>query len=168
MPKDWDTLQVRSALKAKLHRIYGHDQRKPENQKFNAYFDNLLQDLIEYREMLSKYGPFIEYRGNDEYRIFLFDSRLQQPVDILVDKEKKRLTCQSCKGTTDNCVHIGFCYAVPEVYVMLVKSGFRKESKPVTAFKMAAAVLPLVLIFFISWHLDNIYLLDLLQYFHVH
>jgi len=38
-------------------------------------------------------------------------------------KDKVALYCQ--EDNSENCVHVGFCYALPQVYKALIKKGFR-------------------------------------------
>ncbi len=124
MGKNWDTVQVRTEIKTKLVQIYEEDKRKPQNQKFNAYFDNLLSRLVEHDEQLKHYGPFIEYKDANENMIYLYDHRIKKSVDVYINGKKKELQCHS--DNTHCCVHVGFCFAIPEVYKVLIEHGFKQ------------------------------------------
>ena len=125
MPKEgWRTVSIREDNIEKLQKIYKNDDKKPQNQYFNSWLDNLILTIIDHEENIHKHGPFIEvlYIRNSE-EITLSDYKLDRIIHVFIVKDKKELQCDYCKKT--NCVHIGFCYSVPKIYKKLIDLGFR-------------------------------------------
>jgi hypothetical protein len=120
----WETVQLRKNVKEALQEIYINDTKRAENQKFSAWFDNMLSEYIEYNKELATYGPFLEYWNAHGNMINLFDHRTQEPVSVFLDGPDKLMKCSKCK--TKDCVHVGFCFAIPEVYKVLIKHGFKE------------------------------------------
>ncbi len=123
MVKGWTVLTVRDGIKEKLVSLYENDPKRPRNQKFAAYLDNLLAEYVEYHEKLQQYGPFVEYKDKRENYIELYDYRKHQYVNVYVDDKEKQLRCDADNST--DCYHVGFCYAIKEVYEILIDHGFR-------------------------------------------
>lgn len=128
MPQNpnWRTLPVRKEVKTKLKHIWATDKKRPKTQKFSGYVDNLLSSLVEFQEGLREYGPFLEFRGADN-TISLYDHLKHRSVDVHIDGENRKLYCEVDKKS--DCVHVGFCFAVPEVYKVLIEEGFKEPKK---------------------------------------
>ena len=122
----WRTVSIKEDRLEKLKEIFDTDNKKPKNQYFNAWLDNLLLNMVEHQERIRKYGPFLEFLNMKNIEeIILSDYKLDKIIHIFIKKEKKELHCDYCKK--NNCVHIGFCYNVPEVYNKLVESSFKTD-----------------------------------------
>jgi hypothetical protein len=132
MPKKgWRTVTVREERLSGLDALYQQDKKRPKNQEFGGWFDNLLLQYVEFHEQLKEYGPFLEFKDTSENMIHLYDHRTHRSIDIHIHGKKRELQCQD-DHTTD-CVHIGFCFAIPEVYKVLIEAGF-KEPKRTSRF----------------------------------
>ncbi|AFU57260.1 hypothetical protein Ngar_c03420 [Candidatus Nitrososphaera gargensis Ga9.2] len=123
MAKGWTVLTVRDQVKSRLEEIYEKDTKRPKNQKFTAYLDNLLTQYIDYHEKLQQYGPFIEYKDKRDNYVELYDHRKRQYVNVYINDQEKQLFCEF--DNSADCCHVGFCFAIKEVYEILIDHGFR-------------------------------------------
>lgn len=140
MPKKgWKTFSIRNERLEKLTQIYEEDKKRPSNQEFGGWFDEFLAQYCEYVDSLKTYGPFLEFWNAEGNTINLYDHKLKEPVPVYLDGPDKCLKCSKCK--TQNCIHIGFCFAIPEVYKVLIKHGF-KEPIVLKKSRRIAAMLP--------------------------
>lgn len=121
--KGWLTVQVREEVKNNLFDIYNKDKKRPSNQKFTAYLDLILKNTIEFNKQVTKYGPFLEFTSAIDNHIVVKDNTMNRLVTIFINSKNKELQCDFCQKT--DCLHIGFCYAVPEIYKVLIENGFR-------------------------------------------
>jgi hypothetical protein len=128
MVKGWLTLSIKEETVSRLAAIWEHDTRRPDNQKFTAYINNMLSEFIEYNEKLHRYGAFLEYLDARDNRINLYDNLHNKSVTVYVDSREKRLRCDTHDNRSD-CLHTGFCFAIPEIYKILIERGFRPPKK---------------------------------------
>ena len=119
----WLTVQIREDVKNNLFDIYNKDKKRPSNQKFTAYVDLILKNTIEFNKQVTKYGPFLEFISAIEDHIVVKDNTMNRLVTIFINSKNKELQCDFCEKT--DCLHIGYCYAVPEIYKVLIENGFR-------------------------------------------
>ena len=124
MVKGWTPISVTNDLATDLESIWKEDNKKPRNQKFSPWLNNILLEYVEYHEQLKEYGPFLEYNGTSENTVHLYDHRVHKSIDVHINGKKKKLECMA--DETDCCVHIGFCFAIPEVYKVLIDAGFKE------------------------------------------
>ena len=122
--KGWRTVTVREERLSELDVLYKRDRKRPKNQEFGGWFDNLLLQYVEFQKELEEYGPFLEYIGTTENTVHLYDHRIRKSVDVYINGKKKQLECES--DETDCCAHVGFCFAIPEVYKVLIEHGFKQ------------------------------------------
>jgi hypothetical protein len=124
MAKGWRTVNIRETRLKDLHNLFEDDRRRPKTQEFSGWLDNLLLVYAEFQKELKQYGPFIEYKDANENIIYLYDHRIKSSVDVYINGKKKKLECES--DNTDCCAHVGFCFAIPEVYKVLIEAGFKE------------------------------------------
>ncbi|MGD1834216.1 MAG: hypothetical protein ACPKPY_05010 [Nitrososphaeraceae archaeon] len=125
--KGWSTVQIREDVKNNLLEVYNNDKKRPSNQKFTAYLDLLLKNTIAFKKQQTEYGPFIELDLAIDDHIVLKDNTMNRLVTIYINAKKKELQCDFCEKT--DCLHIGFCFAVPQIYNVLIENGFRPRKK---------------------------------------
>lgn len=118
----WDTLQVREEIKEDLKEIWTADNKKPLNQKFSGYINNILMQVVEYQEILKRHGPLMEIISVSENMINIYDHLRKQPVTVYLDTKTMKLRCSN--HINSDCVHVGFCFGIPETYKALTKIGF--------------------------------------------
>ena len=75
---------------------------------------------------MRKYGPFLEEFAVEEDKIFIKDNRIRELVELTL--RDNVLFCNHDRS--DNCVHIGFAWAIPKVYRFLGAHGQRKRASP--------------------------------------
>jgi len=121
--KGWLTVQIREQVKNSLLEIYNQDRKRPENQSFTAYLDQLLKDTISFNKQVTEYGPFLEFSSAIDNHIAIKDNTMDRLVTVYINADKKELQCDFCNKT--NCLHVGFCFVIPEVYSVLIDLGFR-------------------------------------------
>jgi hypothetical protein len=128
VPKQgWKTFSIRNERLQQLTLIYKEDKNRPSNQEFGGWFDNLLLRYVEHNEALRRYCPFLEFKSTSENMIHLFDHKLNKTIDIYINGKKKELQCEN--DDRIDCLHIGFCFAIPEVYKVLIENGFKQPKK---------------------------------------
>lgn len=91
---------------------------------FSGFVNDLIWHVIEADRVLSSQAPFLSEVGMTEDGVTIRDARLDRIVEVKVRKGK--LVCDL--DNTDNCIHVGFAYAIPEVYRVINMIG-RKPSK---------------------------------------
>lgn len=120
--KGWETVALRTVLLDRLKTLYHEDKNRPVNQSFNAYFENLLLIQTDYHEKIMKHGGFFEYVGAFDNHINIYDQKLKTSIRVYIHDKEKKLYCE--KHESNDCLHVGFCYAIPEVYNVLIERGF--------------------------------------------
>ncbi|HZL22220.1 MAG TPA: hypothetical protein VFC05_02770, partial [Nitrososphaeraceae archaeon] len=111
--KGWSTIQIREDVKNNLLELYNNDKKRPSNQKFTAYLDLILKNTIAFNKQITEYGPFLEFNSAIDNYIAIKDNTMNRLVTIYINSKKKELQCDFCEKT--DCLHIGFCFAVPEI-----------------------------------------------------
>ena len=116
--KGWHTVSLKEERLNALKEIYEKDKKRPRIQEFGNWLDNVLFDFIEKSKRSANHNPPLEISsivGNEIELIDRRDKTRKQIVTVLVEDNKmKRLNDDS----TD-CVHVGFCYSIPEVHKLL-------------------------------------------------
>ncbi len=128
MAKGWVTVNIRQDIRQKLEQKYLQDPKRPRSQRFNAWFDNLLFDLVEHYEMMKKHGTFLAVESIGDTHILLMDNLIGRHIVIQISEKDERpmLFCE--EDSSAECLHVGFCLALPEVYKTLVGKGFTPSS----------------------------------------
>ena len=111
--KGWSTIQIREDVKNNLLELYNNDKKRPSNQKFTAYLDLILKNRIAFNKQITVYGPFLEFNSAIDNHIAVKDNTMNRLITIYVNSKKEELQCDFCEKT--DCLHIGFCFAVPEI-----------------------------------------------------
>ncbi|MGI9011088.1 MAG: hypothetical protein ACR2F1_07870 [Nitrososphaeraceae archaeon] len=125
MVKGWIPVSVREGLIKKLEQIYQNDNKRPKNQKFTSWFDNMLTNYTSYYDKLEGNARFMEFVGAFDNNITIYDYKENSTVTLFINSENNELQCE--KHKTNDCLHVGFCYAIPQVYVVLIEKGFKPK-----------------------------------------
>ena len=90
---------------------------------FAGYITSTLEEMMEKNEIFGRWAPFMQEFGFDEgtNTIYIKDNRTNRIAGVTV--REKSLTCDV--DQKDDCVHVGFAYALPEVYKVMEKLGIR-------------------------------------------
>lgn len=124
MVKGWSPISIKDSVKQKLEERYKNDKKRPKNQKFTPYVENLLIDLIEYEQALTEYGHILALENVTDNHIILMDNFIGKHVFVYF--QEKHLFCEHHEEL--GCYHIGFCYALPVVYKALIAKGMRPKN----------------------------------------
>ena len=113
--------------------VYNHykrdfDARKGELARkgitsFAGYITSMLEELMDRNEIFARYAPFLQEFGYDEGNntVYIKDNRTNRVAGVTV--QGKGLTCDV--DDSDDCIHIGFAYALPQVYRVMEKLGIK-------------------------------------------
>lgn len=84
---------------------------------FAGYITYTLEEVMQKDKTFAKFCPKIEKISVDLDRILLKDNIKNRIAEISITKNQ--LYCLLCES--DGCVHVGFCYDLPEVYEIIGK-----------------------------------------------
>ena len=128
MPKEgFSVITITEQAYEKARSMYGQKVKSGvENKSFSRYVNDLIVDRIEADENLSFMAPFMQKAFLQGNSIMIKDNKIGRIAEVQV--HGKELVCLYCKK--NDCVHVGFAYAIPEVYrVMSVQRGKGKVVK---------------------------------------
>jgi len=89
---------------------------------FSGYVTYMLEEMMQKDKTFAKYAPKIEKISVDEDRIILKDAIKNRIAEVAM--QRGELFCQLCEDK--NCVHVGFAWAIPEVYELLNTKGIKR------------------------------------------
>ena len=94
---------------------------------FAGYITSTLEEMMEKNEVFARYAPFMQEFGFDEgtNTIYIKDNRTNRIAGVTV--REKSLTCDV--DQRDDCVHVGFAYALPQVYKVMDKLGIKLPTR---------------------------------------
>ena len=84
-------------------------------RSFSGYVAYMLESRIREDEALARYAPPITKISVDNDRVVVLDSMKNRIAEVVV--QNGELYCQLCR--VDDCLHVGFAYALPEVNMVL-------------------------------------------------
>lgn len=86
-----------------------------ENKSFSRYINDIIVDRIEADESLSLTAPFMQKVSLLSNSIVIKDNKIGRLVEVQV--RTKEIVCLHCDRK--DCAHVGFAYAIPDVYRMM-------------------------------------------------
>ena len=89
---------------------------------FSGYVTYMLEEMMQKNKTFAKYAPKIEKISVDEDRVILKDTIKNRIAEVAM--QRGELFCQLCEDK--NCVHVGFAWAIPEVYELLNTKGIKR------------------------------------------
>lgn len=90
----------------------------------SGYIGHMLSERMRESDVVEAHPPRIRKISADDDRVVLMDSKLNRVAEVAV--RDGALFCQLCK--TDKCLHVGFAYALPEVYATLDMQAVMKPA----------------------------------------
>lgn len=90
-----------------------------ENKSFSKFVNDLIIETIEADENLSLQAPMMQKVGLQDNSIMIKDSKIGRIVEVQV--HGKELVCMY--DERKDCVHVGYAYAIPEVYRVMSERG---------------------------------------------
>ena len=98
-----------------------------EHKSFSRYINDIITDRVEADESLSLILPFMQKVNLLGNSIMIKDNKVGRLVEVQV--RGKQIVCLYCNKK--DCVHVGFAYAIPEVYrVMSPRMGRVNKIQP--------------------------------------
>ncbi|MCH7941154.1 MAG: hypothetical protein IH842_04235 [Thaumarchaeota archaeon] len=126
MPKEgFKSITVSEIVYNKFFDVY---QKNKEDllmkgvNSFSGYVTYMLEEMMQKDKTFAKYAPKIEKISVDEDRIILKDTIKNRIAEVAM--QRGELFCQLCEDK--NCVHVGFAWAIPEVYELLNTKGIKR------------------------------------------
>jgi polyhydroxyalkanoate synthesis regulator phasin len=92
---------------------------KIKNKSFSRYVNDLILETIEADEALSLAAPHIEKSALIGNSVLLKDNKLGRMIEVQIQAKERNLFCTYDKR--NDCVHVGFSYAIPQVYAVMKK-----------------------------------------------
>ena len=126
MPKEgFKSITVSEIVYSKFFDVYQKNKQdllmKGVNS-FSGYVTYMLEEMMQKDKTFAKYAPKIEKISVDEDRIILKDTIKNRIAEVAM--QRGELFCQLCEDK--NCVHVGFAWAIPEVYELLNAKGIKR------------------------------------------
>ncbi len=110
-----------------------YERIKEEADKRGSTISSLAEQVIlenlETQELMKEYGPFLSYVDNSENTIFINDWRLQRIAAVRIQEKQDGSVSLFCElDQSENCVHVGFVFALPKFYKILKEKGIKPRS----------------------------------------
>jgi hypothetical protein len=125
MARGYTAISISVKLKNRLESFLA--EKYPDFPPSSATFvAKLVTDYIERDEILRRYGPYMSYAGNNENTIFIKDEKNDRiaPVRVVLKENGKfDLFCEL--DQRNDCMHVGFVFALPEFYKVLSEKGVK-------------------------------------------
>jgi len=126
MPRvGYTTITVRQEVYDKILKAY--KERVKSSISFSAWLSDYILEHLEEDELLSRYAPGLELIGVEYDTAFVKDWFIDRIVEVVISDQgvgKRFLYCRHCER--DDCLHVGFCFAVREINKVLVERGFKQ------------------------------------------
>ena len=117
------TIPVQTHEKARSRYLQKIKTGEIQNSKsFSRFVNDIIMDRIEADENLSLMAPFMQKVGLQDNSIMIKDNKAGRIAEIQI--RGKEILCLYCNKK--DCVHVGFSYAIPEVYrIMILQKSTR-------------------------------------------
>ena len=104
--------------------------RYPEfTPHLSVFVAKVIFDYIERDEVMRQYGPYMSYAGNNENTIFIKDEKNDRIAHVrVVIKENGQYDLFCELDQRNNCMHVGFVFALPEFYKILKEKGVKPRA----------------------------------------
>ena len=117
MPKEgFSVVTITQAAHDKARQRYNQKVKSEKITKsFSKYVNDLIIEQVEADENLALSAPFMEKIGLEGNSIMVKDNKIGRIVEVQV--HGKDLICML--DERKDCIHVGFAYAIPEVYRLM-------------------------------------------------
>jgi hypothetical protein len=117
MPKEgFSVITITQQVHDKAKQRYNQKVKAEKLTKsFSKYVNDLILETIEADESLSLAAPFMQKIGMQDNSIMIKDNKIGRIVEVQV--HGKDLICMF--DERKDCVHVGYAYAIPEVYRLM-------------------------------------------------
>ncbi len=95
----------------------------------STFISQIALDYIEQDTLLSMYGPYLSYMSNNENTIFVKDEKNGRVAPVrVVMKENGQFDLFCELDQRNDCMHVGFVFALPEFYKILKEKGVKPRT----------------------------------------
>ena len=117
MPKEgFSVITITQQAHDKARQRYNQKVKSEKITKsFSKYVNDLIIETVEADESLSLSAPFMQKIGLQDYSIMIKDNKIGRIAEVQV--HGKELICML--DERKDCVHVGYAYAIPEVYRLM-------------------------------------------------
>ncbi len=123
LKKGWKNVTLRPSVVTKLNENFRAEKNKySESATLGTYANDILESVLDNKDYIRRYAP-LKWEGAAGNLFVIKDNFKQTTIEIEIHGGKKMLWCREDK--TDDCDHIGFCWAQNDVYTELKKHGFK-------------------------------------------
>ena len=130
MPKPgFKTITVKEHVFNKYYELYKKAKKEHkvgEGISFSSFVTNMMQETMTKYEAFVKHAPFLEKIAIEQDRVIIKDNKRDRIAEVMIRNQE--LQCLLDEKT--DCIHIGFVYALPEVYAVLQKKKGIIKSRP--------------------------------------
>ena len=115
MPKEgFSVVTITQDAYDKAHTRYQQKlkSKELEGKSFSRFVNDIIMEKIEADENLALSAPYMQKVGLQDNSIMVKDNKIGRIVEVQV--HGKDLVCMFDEKR--DCVHVGFAYAIPEVY----------------------------------------------------
>jgi predicted transcriptional regulator len=96
--------------------------REQKIDSLSSFLDHLIMYVIEADDVLRRRAPWMRLVGFTEQGVVIEDKKIGRIVEVRLVNDAKDLWCEL--DQRNDCVHVGFAYAIPEVYhAMMLRGG---------------------------------------------
>ncbi|MDP7982590.1 MAG: hypothetical protein ACP5G6_07740 [Conexivisphaera sp.] len=95
--------------------------KKQDVRSISSLVGHLVMYVIEADDILRRRAPWMRLVGFTEHGVVIEDKKIDRIVEVRLVNDD--LFCEL--DQRDDCVHVGFAYAIPEVYNAMVARGKR-------------------------------------------
>jgi hypothetical protein len=122
--RNWVTITISKELYNKLRERY--EAEKKRFVAFTPWVSDYILERLEEDELLRRYGRFLSFIGTHSNEVHIADYFENRIVEVEFHDQgigKKIMYCRHCER--DDCLHVGFCFAIREVNKILIERGFK-------------------------------------------
>jgi len=123
--RNWVTITISKELYNKLRERY--EAEKKRFVAFTPWVSDYILERLEEDELLRRYGRFLSFIGTHGNEVHIADYFENRIVEVEFHDQgigKKIMYCRHCER--DDCLHVGFCFAIKEVNKILIERGFKQ------------------------------------------
>jgi hypothetical protein len=129
MPKDgYKAFTVKEAIFNKYHNLYQKrkNEFKAQRISFATFVTSMMEEAMLKHEAFARQAPFLEKLAVEQDRVIVKDNKRNRIAEVVI--RNGELQCLLDERT--DCTHIGFVYALPEIYEVMERKGIKKNQAP--------------------------------------
>ncbi len=130
MPKPgFKTITVKEHIFNKYYELYKKAKKEhkvSEGLSFSSFVTSMMQETMAKYEAFVKHAPFLEKIAIEQDRVIIKDNKRNRIAEVMIRNQE----LQCLLDEKADCIHIGFVYALPEVYAVLQKKKGIIKSRP--------------------------------------